>query len=120
MSTAFNRDADSGLLLFRVLKSDLDKTDEDAANSGWGPKFAYQGWGFANGQWAWGNEPTTVVDRRKWGEICFRAMGGKYALSWFQPTPHDWNLADIRAMVFPLPTSDLFETTEQTMVYMSG
>ncbi|MGW8374870.1 DUF4185 domain-containing protein [Streptomyces sp. ODS28] len=119
MSTVFNRYRDSGLLLFRVLKSDLDKTDKDAAESGWGPKYAYQGWGNANGQWAWGNEPTSITETRFWGEICFRAMGGKYALSWFQPN-NDHNLEDIRAQVFPLPTSDLFQGTEQTMVYASG
>lgn len=118
MSTIFNRSLDSDLLLFRVLKSDLDKTDADAAASGWGPKYAYQGWGFANGAWAWGNEPTRITDRRLWGEICFRAMGGKYVLSWFQPN-RDQTFADIRAQVFPLPTSDLFAGTEQTMVYAS-
>jgi hypothetical protein len=118
MSTIFNRDKDSGLLLFRVLKSDLDKTDADANASGFGPHYAYEGWGFANGGWAWGNQPTTITDRRLWGEICFRAMGGKYALSWFQPNNNP-DFADIRAQVFPLPTSNLITTTEQTMVYQS-
>lgn len=120
VSTVFNRDIDSGLLLFRVFKSDLDKTDADAAASGWGPRYAYQGWGYANGAWAWGNEPTTITDRRLWGEICFRAMGGKYVLSWFQPNRQSHALEDIRAQVFPLPTSNLVAGTEQTMVYSSG
>ncbi|WP_419998953.1 DUF4185 domain-containing protein [Streptomyces boninensis] len=120
MSTVFNRDKDSGLLLFRVLKSDLDKTDADAADSGWGWRYAYQGWGHKDGQWGWGNEPTSITDPRKWGEICFRAMEGKYALSWFQPTPvQSFAYADIRAMTFPLPTSDLFRTPEQTMLYFN-
>lgn len=120
VSTAFDRDRDSGLLLFRVLKSDLDKTQADADASGWGGRYAYQGWGFANRKWAWGNEPTTITDVRQWGEICFRAMGGKYVLSWFQPNRKRPELEDIRAQVFPLPTSDLFAGTEQTMVYTSG
>lgn len=118
MSTLFNRDIPSGLLLFRVLKSDLDKTDADANASGFGAYYAYQGWGYANGRWAWGNQPTTITDPRRWGEICFRAMGGKYALSWFQPNNNN-DYADIRAQVFPLPTSNLITTTEQTMVYHS-
>ena len=117
MSTIFDRATPSGLLLFRVLKSDLDKTDADANASDLGAHYAYQGWGYANGRWAWGNQPTTITDQRLWGEICFRAMGGKYALSWFQPNNNDY--ADIRAQVFPLPTSDLVTITEQTMVYSS-
>jgi Domain of unknown function (DUF4185) len=117
MSTIFDRTITKGLLLFRVLKSDLDKTDADADASGFGAKYAYQGWGYANGRWAWGNQPTTITDPRRWGEICFRAMDGKYALSWFQPNNNDY--ADIRAQVFPLPTSNLITTTEQTMVYNS-
>jgi hypothetical protein len=118
MSTIFNRDIPKGLLLFRVLKSDLDKTDADANASGFGAYYAYQGWGYANGRWAWGNQPTTITEPRLWGEICFRAMGGKYALSWFQPNNNN-DYADIRAQVFPLPTSNLIPTTEQTMVYNS-
>jgi hypothetical protein len=118
MSTIFNRDSPKGLLLFRVLKSDLDKTDADANASGFGAYYAYQGWGYANGRWAWGNQPTTITEPRLWGEICFRAMGGKYALSWFQPNNNN-DYADIRAQVFPLPTSNLITTTEQTMVYNS-
>jgi hypothetical protein len=101
-------------------RSDLDKTDADAIAAGQGYRFAYQGWGFANGRWAWGNEPTTISNVRQWGEICFRAMGGKYVLSWFQPNRRSHALEDIRAQVFPLPTSDLFAGTEQTMVYSSG
>ena len=120
VSTVFDRNSDSGLLLFRVLKSDLDKTDADATASGWGPRYAYQGWGFANGTWAWGNEPTTITDVRLWGEICFRALGGKYVLSWFQPNRELHALEDIRAQVFPLPTSNVFTGIEQTMVYSSS
>lgn len=120
MSTVFNRSAYSDLLLFRVLKSDLDKNDGDARASGFGQRFAYQGWGYANGRWAWGNLPTTIVENRTWGEICFRAMGGKYVLSWLQTNDARPDLVDLRAMVFPLPTSNLVTTTEQTMVYNSA
>lgn len=99
LSTVFNRDVTSGLLLHRVPHARV------------GEPGAYEPWGFANGAWAWGNPPSTVSPARRWGEICFRAMGGRYALSWLNMAP-----LDIRAQVFPLPTSNLFTTPEQTMI----
>lgn len=99
LSTVFNRDVDSDLLLHRVRQDALGNPN------------AYEPWGYANGAWAWGNYPTTISPRRRWGEICFRAMGGKYALTWLNMAP-----LDIRAQIFPLPTSNLFTTPEQTMI----
>jgi len=99
LSTAFNRDTSSGLLLHRVPHARV------------GEPAAYEPWGFADGAWRWGNPPTTVARQRKWGEICFRAMGGKYALTWLNLDP-----VSIRAQVFALPTSNLYETPEQTMI----
>ena len=61
--------------------------------------------------WGWGKEPTTVTRPRKWGEICLRAMGGKYALSWLNMDP-----LDMRVQIFATPTSDLFNTPEQTVI----
>ncbi|MGD3109930.1 DUF4185 domain-containing protein [Streptomyces sp. YGL11-2] len=99
LSTVFNREVESGMLLHRVRKDSLGKAD------------AYEPWGYADGGWRWGAPPTTVFGTRKWGEICFRAMDGKYVLTWL-----NMNALSIRAMVFPLPTSDLTKTLEQTMI----
>jgi hypothetical protein len=99
LSTVFNRDVTSGLLLHRVPQDQL------------GVPGAYEPWGYANGAWAWGNHPTTITGARTWGEICFRAMGGKYAFTWLNMNP-----LGIRAQVFPLPTSNLFTTPEQTII----
>lgn len=102
LSTVFNRDIASGLLLHRVPQNRL------------GVPSAYQPWGYANGVWNWGNAPTTISPTRRWGEICFRAMGGKYAFTWLNMQS---NPIDIRAQIFPLPTSNLFTTAEQPMIY---
>lgn len=99
LSTAFNRDITSGLLLHRVPRNAL------------GNPAAYEPWGYAGGAWAWGNQPASITGARRWGEICFRAMDGKYALTWLNMSP-----LDIRAQIFPLPTSNLFTTPEQTMI----
>ncbi len=42
-------------------------------------------------------------------------MDGKYVLTWLNMNP-----LSIRAMVFPLPTSDLTTTLEQTMILPCG
>lgn len=99
LSTVFNRDVVSGLLLHRVPQDQL------------GTPGAYEPWGWADNAWAWGNPPTTVTASRKWGEICFRAMGGKYALTWL-----NMDVLSMRAQVFALPTSDLTTTPEQTII----
>ncbi|MER5982274.1 DUF4185 domain-containing protein [Streptomyces sp. NPDC001787] len=99
LSTVFNRDVTSDLLLHRVPQDAL------------GNPAAYEPWGYANGAWAWGNHPTSVSGPRRWGEICFRAMDGKYALTWLNMDP-----LDMRAQIFPLPTSNLFATPEQTII----
>lgn len=99
LSTAFNRDVVSDLLLHRVPQDRL------------GDPAAYEPWGYANGAWAWGNYPTTITGSRRWGEICFRAMGGKYAFTWL-----NMDVLSIRAQVFALPTSNLFATPEQTII----
>ncbi|MFF2013654.1 DUF4185 domain-containing protein [Streptomyces sp. NPDC058195] len=100
LSTVFSRDVASGMLLHRVRKESLGNPD------------AYEPWGYADGGWRWNAPaPTTVLGTRKWGEICFRAMDGKYVLTWL-----NMDVLSIRAMVFPLPTSDLTRTLEQTMI----
>ncbi|WP_129265503.1 DUF4185 domain-containing protein [Streptomyces sp. M3] len=99
LSSVFNREIASDLLLHRVRQDRL------------GDPAAYEPWGYANGAWAWGNYPTSVTGRRRWGEICFRAMGGGYALTWL-----NMDVLSMRAQFFALPTSDLFTTPEQTMI----
>lgn len=99
LSTAFNRDVVSDLLLHRVPQTAL------------GDPTAYEPWGYANGAWAWGNDPTTITGSRQWGEICLRAMDGQYAFTWL-----NMDVLSLRAQVFPLPTSDLFTVPEQTVI----
>ncbi|MFA3878353.1 DUF4185 domain-containing protein [Streptomyces sp. MMCC 100] len=99
LSTVFNRDVASDLLLHRVRQ---DRVGDPAA---------YEPWGYANGAWAWGNYPTTITARRRWGEICCRAMGGRYALTWLNMEP-----LSMRAQIFALPTSNLFTAPEQTVI----
>lgn len=99
LSTAFNRDIVSDLLLHRVRQDRL------------GDPGAYEPWGYAGGAWGWGNYPTSITTARRWGEICFRAMGGKYAFTWLNMNP-----LGIHAQVFALPTSNLFTTPEQTII----
>ncbi len=100
LSTAFNRNVTSDLLLHRVPQTQL------------GTPSAYQPWGYANGAWAWGNYPTSITTSREWGEICFRAMGGKYAFTWL-----NMDALSIRAQVFASPISNLFATAEQSIIY---
>ncbi|MEV6975000.1 DUF4185 domain-containing protein [Kitasatospora sp. NPDC093806] len=101
LSTVFNREVESGMLLHRVRQDRLGDPD------------AYEPWGWTpDDGWRWNAPaPTSVFGTRKWGELCFRAMGGKYVLTWLNMNP-----LSIRAMVFPLPTSDLTRTLEQTMI----
>lgn len=99
LSSVFNRDTVSGLLLHRVPHEKV------------GDPAAYEPWGHADGSWGWGKAATTVTTPRKWGEICLRAMGGKYALSWLNMDP-----LDMRVQIFATPTSDLFATPEQTVI----
>ncbi|WP_314172066.1 DUF4185 domain-containing protein [Streptomyces winkii] len=99
LSSVFNRDVESGLLLHRVPH---DRVGDPAA---------YEPWGAPDGSWGWGKAATTVTRPRRWGEICLRAMGGKYALSWLNMDP-----LDMRVQIFATPTSDLFATPEQTVI----
>ena len=100
LSTVFNRDIVSGLLLHRVRHESV------------GDPAAYEPWGYAGGEWRWGQPASTISAARRWGEICFRAMGGRYAFTWL-----NMDQLGIRAQIFDLPTSNLFDTPEQTMIY---
>ncbi|MET7639445.1 DUF4185 domain-containing protein [Streptomyces sp. NPDC005438] len=100
LSTVFNREIVSGLLLHRVRHESV------------GDPAAYEPWGY-DGQWGWGVPASTITGARRWGEICFRALGGKYAFTYLHHQPNEISL---RAQVFDTPTSNLFETPEQTMI----
>lgn len=54
----------NGIILKRVRPEDIGDIDE------------YDGWGYADGRWAWGNEPTPITpDGETWGELCLRRFG---------------------------------------------
>ncbi|AKU15559.1 DUF4185 domain-containing protein [Luteipulveratus mongoliensis] len=102
LSTRFDRGQDSDLLLHRVA---LDRLGDPSA---------YEPWGFDENDsgWAWGHEPTSVAKPRHWGEICFRAMDGKYAFTFF-----DDSAARIALQIIPVPEGDLYATPEQPLLF---
>lgn len=103
LSTVFNRSVNSALLLHKVRQDSV------------GDPSAYVPWGYANGAWGWGNAPTSIFGNRTWGEICYRAISGRYILSWFDPASYS-----IKALTFALPTSNLFNAPIQTTVIGCG
>lgn len=102
LSGLFNRGPVSELLLHRVRQ---DRLGEPAA---------YEPWGW-NGQWGWGIPPTSIARTRKWGEICFRAMDGKYAFTYF-----DESALQIKLQVLATPTSNVTTTPEQVLIQHGG
>jgi hypothetical protein len=100
LSTVFNRQDTSDLLLFRVEETSI----EDAS--------AWQPWGYADGAWAWGNAPTTIATAREWGEICWRNMGnGVWVFTFLNMNP-----LGIHYMVLNGPTDNLFAADEQVLI----
>jgi hypothetical protein len=71
VSTGFQRDR--GIILRRVRPEDI------------GDMWKYSGWGYANGRWAWDNEPTPITPGGEtWGELCLRRLqAGKWVLGGF-------------------------------------
>jgi Domain of unknown function (DUF4185) len=71
VSTSLRRD--KGIILKRVRPEDIGDIDE------------YEGWGYADGRWAWGNEPTPITPGGEtWGELCLRRLKkGKWILGGF-------------------------------------
>lgn len=100
LSSRFNRGIASELLLHRVRHERV------------GDPAAYEAWGWSGREWRWGAPASTVLPVRKWGEICFRAMGGAYALSYF-----DAEDASIKVRRFPLPTSNLHAVPARTLIF---
>jgi hypothetical protein len=96
-STGFQRD--KPIILQRVRSNQL--TDINA----------YEGWGYANGAWNWGNPPTPILEG-KFGELCLRPLGGKWVLTWF-------NAGDYRidGIIMDTPTSNLYTAYRQTLIW---
>lgn len=95
-STGFQRD--QGLLLHRVPE---DRVADPAA---------WEGWGFRDGVWAWGNPPTIVLTGA-YGELCLRPVGGRWLLAFF-----DAGNYRIDVMNLELPTSNLYEAARHTFL----
>ncbi|WP_342353730.1 DUF4185 domain-containing protein [Gordonia zhaorongruii] len=69
ISTAFQ--SGSGMILRAVRPSDIGNRD------------AYFGWGFRDGTWAWGNEPTVITpDGELWRETTFRRLSDGGRVGW--------------------------------------
>lgn len=91
LSTIFNRDIVSDLLLHRIPINQIETPS------------AWQPWGFKDGSWSWGNPATTIARPRKWGEICLRKVGNKWIFTWLNMEP-----LGIHAMVLNGPTDNFF------------
>ena len=63
---------------------------------------AYEPWGFADGEWAWGNPATIVLDGA-FGEMSLRRVEHKWVLAWFNAGDYE-----ITIKVFDGPTSNLY------------
>lgn len=99
-STGFQRD--KGLLLHRV---PADRLLDPGA---------WEGWGFRDGVWAWGNPPTIALTGA-YGELCLRPVGGRWLLSFF-----DAGNYRIDVMNIALPTSNLYEAARATILQGSS
>ncbi|GAA4863984.1 DUF4185 domain-containing protein [Actinomycetospora straminea] len=99
LTTGFQRD--KPLLLHRVPADQL----LDAA--------AWEGWGFADGAWAWGNPPTPVLPGA-FGELSLRRVGDQWWLALF-------DAGNYRIDLIPMPqgpTTDL--TTAERLTVIAG
>jgi N-acetyl-anhydromuramyl-L-alanine amidase AmpD len=90
MSTAFRVARDGPIILRRV---PADRLTDPAA---------YEGWGFGANGWAWGNEPTPVLEGG-YGEMCLRRIQGQWVFVVFNNFQYRLELR-----VFPDITSNLY------------
>ncbi|MQA16295.1 MAG: DUF4185 domain-containing protein [Pseudonocardiaceae bacterium] len=99
-STGFQRD--KGLLLQCVPE---DRITDPAA---------WQGWGYRDGAWAWGNPPTVVLIGAH-GELCLRRVEDRWLLAFF-------NAGDYCIDVLSLdsPTANLYEVRRETLLHGSS
>ncbi len=99
-STGFQRD--KGLILQRVPE---DRIADPAA---------WQGWGYRDGTWAWGNPPTVALTGEH-GELCLRRVGGRWLLVFFDAGGYC-----IDVLILGSPTENLYEAPRETLVYGCG
>jgi hypothetical protein len=95
-STGFQRD--KGLILQRVPESRL--TDPAA----------WEGWGYLDGVWAWGNPPTVALTGA-YGELCLRKLGERWLLAFF-----DAGNYRIDVLSLDSPTANLYEAPRETLL----
>ncbi len=99
VSTGFQRD--KGIILRRVRPGNI------------GDMWKYTGWGYANNQWAWGNEPTPITPGGEtWGELCLRRLErGKWILGGFLSSKYALGYRTIDS-----PTANLYDAPIQMPV----
>ncbi len=96
-STGFQRD--KGLILQRVPAGRF----ADPA--------AWQGWGYRDGQWAWGNPPTVALTG-EFGELCLRRVQGRWLLALFDAGGYRIDVLSVGS-----PTANLHEAPRETLVH---
>ena len=83
---------------------------------------AYEGWGWANGSWGWGNEPTPILEKvtsgERFGEMCLRYIQNQWVLLTFDASTTGGYDIDVR--VFAKPTDNMYEAKKSTPVRGSG
>ena len=99
-STGFQRD--KGLILQRV---PADRLAEPPA---------WEGWGYRDGQWAWGNPPTLALTGAL-GELCLRRVQGRWLLAFF-----DAGHYRIDVLSLDSPTGNLYQAPRETLVHGSS
>ncbi len=104
LSTGFQRA--HGLLLQRVPAERL----EDPT--------AWEGWGFRERAWAWGNPPTLVLPGA-FGELCLRRVEGLHGVQWVL-VGFDAGNYRIDARILAHPTANLVETPVTTLLAGCG
>ena len=103
VSTGFQRD--KGIILRRVRPADI------------GNMFGYVGWGFANGAWGWGNEPTPITPADEtWGELTLRRLRpGMWVLGGFLASKYALGYRTIGS-----PVANMYKAPVQTPVLGCG
>ena len=108
MSTGFQRN--DPLILRRVK---FDKITDPGA---------YEGWGWANGSWAWGNDPTPILEKvtsgERFGEMCLRYIQGQWVLVTFDASTVGGYDIDVR--VFEKPTDNMYNAHKSTPIRGAG
>jgi hypothetical protein len=103
VSTGFQRD--KGVILRRVRPENI------------GDNSRYEGWGWANNQWGWGNEPTPITPPgENWGELSLRRLDKN---KWILGGLLDSQYA-LGYRVIDSPTANLWTTPLQKPVVGSG